>query len=229
MWYDVLMKKIDSNTVGSNTYDTIKKDIIFGDLQPGAKLKLEALKKRYEASVSTLRETLNRLASEGFVVAAEQRGFFVAPISKDDLMEIANMRVLLESSALKASIEQGDTEWEAEIVAAYHKLKMMEERMQSGDYSEKEVWKRYDWEFHQALISACESNTLKHLHSIIFDKYLRYQILTLGYRGKPACDEHKDMMEAALSRDTKKALGVLEQHVTHCLDSLVIDFSELLA
>ena len=153
------MKKTDSNTVGSNTYDTIKKDIIFGDLQPGAKLKLEALKKRYEASVSTLRETLNRLASEGFVVAAEQRGFFVAPISKDDLMEIADMRVLLESSALKASIEQGDTEWEAEVVAAYHKLKMMEERMQSGDHSEKEVWKRYDWEFHQALISACESNT----------------------------------------------------------------------
>ncbi|MDP6166947.1 MAG: GntR family transcriptional regulator [Gammaproteobacteria bacterium] len=219
------MKRLDSSTVGSNTYETIKKDILFGGLKPGEKLKLEALKQKYAASVSTLRETLNRLASEGFVVAAEQRGFFVSPISKKDLMEIADMRVLLESNALKASIEAGDTEWEANVVAAYHKLKMMEERLQAGDHSEIEVWKRYDWEFHHALIAACESSTLKLLHSIIFDKYLRYQVLTLGYRGKAACDEHKQMMEAALARDTGKAIAVLEQHVTKCLDSLVIEFA----
>ena len=50
-------------------------DIIFGQLVPGSKLKLEFIKSQYEASVSTLREALNRLASEGFVVAEEQRGF----------------------------------------------------------------------------------------------------------------------------------------------------------
>ena len=48
----------------------IKHDIIFGELDPGAKLKLDDLKQRYSASLSTLRETLNRLASEGFVETA---------------------------------------------------------------------------------------------------------------------------------------------------------------
>ena len=61
-----------------------------------SKLKLDGLRERYQASMSTLRETLNRLASEGFVLAEEQRGFFVAPVSKEDLSEVAELRILLE-------------------------------------------------------------------------------------------------------------------------------------
>ena len=54
------------NSVGSSTYQRLKNDIIFGVLEPGRKLKLNALRDQYEASLSTLRETLNRLSSEGF-------------------------------------------------------------------------------------------------------------------------------------------------------------------
>ena len=78
------------NVVGASTYQQIKRDIIFGGLEPGAKLKLDGLRERYHASMSTLRETLNRLASEGFVHARDQRGFFVTPVSREDLIEIAN-------------------------------------------------------------------------------------------------------------------------------------------
>ncbi len=201
------------NTVGSNTYDSLKHDIIFGQLEPGSKLKLGVLKDQYAASVSTLRETLNRLASEGFVLAEEQRGFFVSPVSKEDLIEIANMRILLEGHALKESIENGDAEWEGNLVAAYHKLSLMEEPMLSGDESQKETWKRYDWEFHQAMIQACNSKTLLSLHSIIFDKYLRYQMQVLTFRGSSAATEHKNMLDAALARDTQRAREILETHV----------------
>jgi len=61
-------------TVGSTAYEQIKKDIIYGVLAPTTKLKLDAMKAQYSVSISTLRETLSRLASEGFVVAEEQRG-----------------------------------------------------------------------------------------------------------------------------------------------------------
>lgn len=211
-------------TVGASTYERIKHDIIFGMLEPGAKLKLDALKVRYAASVSTLRETLNRLASEGFVDAAEQRGFFVKPVSAEDIKEIAELRVLLESSALKASFENGDTDWEGALVAAHHKLSRMEQKLLLGDASERELWKRYDWEFHKALIQACRSTNLLALHEIIFDKYLRYQMLVLTYRGQEAADEHRAMFEAALARDVPKAQSVLEAHVMkglrHTLDSM---------
>ncbi|MGI3185886.1 GntR family transcriptional regulator [Nioella aestuarii] len=205
------------STVGSTTYDAIKRDIIFGRLAPGSKLKLEPLKSRYAASVSTLRETLNRLASEGFVAAEEQRGFFVTPVSREDLIEIADLRVLLECSALKVSIDNGDADWEGNLVAAHHKLHLLERQMLSGDETNKEQWKRYDWEFHLAMIQACNSRNLLSLHATLFDKYLRYQMLVLTHRGEIAAQEHRAMFQAALARDADKAQSILETHIRNGL------------
>ena len=213
-------------TVGSSTYELIKHNIIFGHHQPGEKLKLDTLKQRYETSVSTLRETLNRLASDGFVMVEEQRGFFVAPVSKDDLMEIANLRILIEGHALKASIENGDTEWEGDIVAAHHKLNVIEERILSGDNSQKEIWKRYDKEFHQALIRASNSKNLLSLHAQIYEKYLRYQMLVLTFRGREAANEHKSMLRAALKRDITQTQKILKQHIHTGFKHAMSAFSE---
>ena len=214
-------------TVGSSTYERIKHDIIFGELAPGAKLKLDGLRDRYAASVSTLRETLNRLASEGFVQAAEQRGFFVRPVSAEDLTEIAELRILLECSALETSIACGDADWEGNLVAAHHKLHLIEQKMLDGDVTQKELWKRYDWEFHQALIQACNSQNLLSLHGTIFDKYLRYQMLVLTYRGADAVLEHKTMFDAALARDTAKAKAALETHIRLGLEHTLAAMAEL--
>ena len=83
---------IDSyKTVGENTYEMIKKDIIFGNLKPLKKLKLNELKINYKTSISTLREILSRLSGDGFVVYEEQKGFYVSPVSESDLKEIANL------------------------------------------------------------------------------------------------------------------------------------------
>ncbi len=206
------------NTVGSSTYQRIKRDIIIGSLAPASKLKLDTLRERYSASMSTLRETLSRLSSEGFVSAEEQRGFFVTAVSQEDLIEIANLRVLLECHAARLSIQNGDTDWEGNLVAAHHKLHLIEQRMLEGDSSLKEDWKRYDWEFHLAMIEACGSSNLLTLHSSLYDKYLRYQMLVLTYRGQEAVDEHQAMFEAALARQADEAANILQIHIEKGLE-----------
>ena len=208
-----MRQEIAEETVAESGYRQIRADIIFGRLAPGQKLKLENLKGAYETSVSTLREILNRLTSEGLVVAEGQRGFEVARVSVADLREIAALRLLLEEHALEQSFEQGDVEWEARLVSAHYKLARMEEVMASGDTSRAEDWKRYDWEFHQALISACGSRLLMETHSAVFDKYLRYQMVALSYRGGVAEQEHRQLLEAALQRDSKTAKKVLQRHI----------------
>ena len=65
------------DTAGEAAYRHIRHDIIFGGLAPSARLRLERLRETYQASVSTLREILNRLASERLVLAEGQRGFAV--------------------------------------------------------------------------------------------------------------------------------------------------------
>jgi len=199
--------------IGENAYRKIRADIVFGRLAPGRKLKLDQLKSNYGASVSTLREILNRLSSERLVVAEGQKGFEVAPVSIANLREIAALRQLLECRALEQSFRAGDMEWEARVVAAHHRLARMEARMAEGDRSHTEEWKRYDWQFHQALISACGSKMLIDTHAAVFDKYLRYQMIALSYRGDIAAQEHAFLLECALKRDAARACDVLMRHV----------------
>ena len=213
-----------NNTISSITYNLIKKDIIFGKLKPSSKLKLDGLKKIYNASLSTIRETLNRLASEGFVKAEEQRGFFVNSFTKEDLIEIANLRVLLECHAIKLSISNGNTDWEGNLVASHHKLHLLEKETQKDFNKNREEWKKYDWEFHLSLISNCNSINLINLHSIIYDKYIRYQMAVSEYRGKEAEEEHKIIFEAALKRDTKLASDTLEKHILKGLEHTLTIF-----
>ncbi|WP_370644915.1 GntR family transcriptional regulator [Microvirga sp. ACRRW] len=199
--------------IGESAYRKIRADIVFGRLAPGRKLKLEQLKSDYGASVSTLREILNRLSSERLVVAEGQKGFEVTPVSIANLREIAALRQLLECRAMEQSFRAGDMEWEGRVVAAHHRLARMEERMAKGDRSHTEEWKQYDWQFHQALISACGSRMLIDTHAAVFDKYLRYQMIALSYRGDIASEEHKLLLECALQRDSARACEVLSRHV----------------
>lgn len=199
--------------VGHDVYEAIRRDIIFGRLDAGSRLRLERMKAEYGASVSTIREALSRLTTEGLVEAEGQRGFSVAPMSDENLREIADLRILVECHALGLSVEAGDTEWEGVIVSAHHKLHRMEERMEAGDTSVRETWKQYDWEFHQALILACGSRALLEVHSTVFDKYLRYQMRRLTYRGATAASEHRALLSAALDRDVATAQSILRTHI----------------
>lgn len=207
-----------SASVGETAYRRIRGDIIFGKLAPGQKLRLEQLREAYGTSVSTLRELLNRLASEGLVEAEGQKGFMVAPVSARNLREIAAMRLLLERHALAQSFEAGDMEWEGRVVAAHHKLAQMERRMLERATPDPALWKRYDWEFHHALISACGSQVLLETHTAIYDKYLRYQMVAVIFRGEIAAREHQALLDCGLNRDTNGAAEILGRHIDGCVD-----------
>src|SRR3954463_14881136 len=206
-----------AEAVGDDGYRRIRSDVVFGRLRPGHKLRLEGLKDTYGVSVSTLREILNRLAAEGLVVAEGKRGFEVAPVSADNLKELAELRLLLELHAMQVSFANADVEWEGRVVSAHHKLASTDRLLEKG-LGELEKWKRYDGEFHQALISNCGSRTLIESHALVFDKYFRYQMVAFSYRGSEPAAQHKALLEAALKRDAATAAETLRGHVNNCVE-----------
>ncbi len=208
---------LQPDTAGETAYRRIRHDIIFGSLVPGTRLRLDRLRATYGASVSTLREILYRLSSEGLVLAEGQRGFEVAPVSQQNFREVAAMRDLLEGHALRQSFARGDVEWEGDVVAAHHKLARMEARMLAGDRTATVDWKRYDWEFHRALIAACGSAALMETHAQIFDQYLRYQIIAVIFRGQVAAAEHRELLDCALARRADRAVEILKGHIEACV------------
>ena len=207
-------------TVGELTYRRIRSDIVLGRLSPGRKLPLDRMRHDYGTSVSTLRELFNRLASEGLLVAEGSRGFQVPAVSASNLREIAAMRQLLECHGMKESFARGDIEWEGRVVAAHHMLATTEKKMAAGEPCTPETWRRYDWAFHLALISACGSEVLLETYASICDKYLRYQMIAAIFRGQIAADEHQVLLDCALARDWQLAQKTLKTHVQECVTQM---------
>lgn len=207
----------DAATVGDDGHRRIRTDILFGKLRPGQKLRLEALRELYGVSVSTLREVLSRLTSEGLVRAEGHRGFEVAPVSPEDLKELAELRLVLETHAMERSFARADMEWEGRVVSAHHKLAATERAMLSKKVNQQ-LWKHYDSEFHQALISNCGSRALMEAHAAVFDKYFRYLIIALSFRGEIVPRQHQQLLDCALKRDATRAKTVLTAHINECVD-----------
>ena len=208
-------------SVGEAAYRRIRTDILFGHLSPGQKLGLDRLRETYGAGISTLRELLNRLASEGLVTAEGARGFEVALVSAEEFRELAELRLLLEGYALEQSFAAGGLDWEAGVVAAHHKLAALERSLLAGDAADPQVWKRYDWEFHRALITACRSEVLLKAHAAAYDRYLRYQMVAVVFRGAIAVEEHQALLRCALARDSASARRVLANHLNGCVEHVV--------
>lgn len=200
-------------TVSDVVFRRVRQDIISGALPPGTKIKLEQAKDRYSISITSLREILSRLTTENLVIAEGQKGFEVSPASERELSELADLRIVLETHAITLAFGAGDLEWEGRIVEAHYKLAAAERRLLTGDASRTVEWVRYDWEFHQAIVSACNSVTLMTTLSSVFDRFLRYHMLAESFRGKAVVEDHKLLFDLALKRDIEGACAVVRRHI----------------
>jgi len=205
----------DSLPLSERAYRTLRAAIVRCDFAPGERLKLDALIAQYGFSSSPLREALNRLTSEGLVTSEGNRGFRVAPVSLDDLNDIANLRVVLEREAVEASIADGGDDWEARIVAAFYRLEREEQRIFDERMPLNEEWSQRHRDFHMALLSGGRSQRLVNMCASLFDQAERYRRLSAIYRkqARNKSSEHKQLMEAVLSRDPVLAAERLREHV----------------
>lgn len=208
-------------TLVEAAYNKLRRDIIEGVHAPGEKLRVEHLKDHYQVGAGTLREALLLLVTDALVVAQGQRGFRVAPISIADFEDITRTRVLLETEAIRQSIRRGDEAWEANVVAAFHRLTRAEEklRVQEGP---PEEWERRNRSFHEALIAACPSRWILDFQQILYQQSERYRRLSLFKRPIPrdVHAEHLAIYEAALQRDAERAGRILGEHVLRTLDAV---------
>ena len=213
--------ELEGDTIGETAYRRIRQHIVNGQLRPGSKLKLNLLRQNYGASVTTLREILNRLAVEELVTAEGQRGFRVADANVDELRDLADLRILLETHALRQSIAMGDLDWEASVVAAHYKLSDLEKLLMTGKTDAVGQWVALDWGFHFATISACNLPVLARTHASIFDRFARYHMLALDFRGKPVAEQHAELRDLVIGRKTEAAIDLLSRHIRSGVEHIV--------
>jgi len=208
-----------ARTLASQAQELLRADILSGRLAPGQRLRTKDLQQRYGLGLSPLRESLQRLSAEGMVVNDEQRGFAVAPVSVAELQDLTLARTALESIMLPMAIAQGDADWEAEIVAAFHRLSRTPLPVDTGAHADASLWEMRHRAFHHALVAGCGSPWLLRLHAQLVDQSERYRKIRIlhhqeqGALVRDVNAEHQALMDAVLRRDAAQASALMTRHL----------------
>lgn len=209
-----------ADTLSVRAAGLIERDILSGLWGPEARLGIHALSAHYGIGATPLREGMSRLVSRGLVTAVGQRGFRVASVSRADLEDITRVRTLIEAEALRRSIENGDDEWEAAIVARLHRLRQKllrdPETMREGAPEFDTLHKA----FHRSLIAACGSERLLALHDDLYLQAYRYRRVMMSRFEDPQwfTRVHQELADQVLSRDADAAVKLLSGHLASTLE-----------
>ncbi len=207
--------KSDIRTLASSAYAELRRDIVDLKLKPGEKLRLKEISARYGYGLAPLREALSRLASENLVASEDQRGFRVTSVSAQDLNDLTYVRRNIEVIALRAAIENGDDEWEANVVAAYHRLTLVQMRNQNDPALLTQEWQERHQAFHHATVAGCRSPRLLSMRDLLFDQADRYRRLASSQLDIPRdiAGEHQAIYEATIARNADRACQLIAEHI----------------
>lgn len=205
-------------------YERLRADLLANRFAPGEKLKIDDLCERFSVGSSAVREALSRLASEGFVVSEPQRGFRVAPLSLEALRDLTDVRCKIEGLCLRGAIEKGDVEWQANVVAALHRLSHTPAWSdQLGRPCTAEFSKAHA-QFHETLAAGCGSPWLMHLRQLLFLQSERYRWFSTAVASEKRDleKEHRQIAEAVLARDADKAVRLMDDHLRKTADIILV-------
>ncbi|GIL39123.1 GntR family transcriptional regulator [Roseiterribacter gracilis] len=191
--------------------ERIRVDILGGRYHPGQWLKQAELESHYEASRADVRNALSLLVERGLVDHAVNQGFRISDRSNDDMREIIEMIVALETAAAPMIVARAT---DADIAA----LRAIAERFETLTRSGGEVELRLtNFDFHDALNAisgnrrlAATVRTLRECSSVRpFSRYRSFDGLQASSR------EHFDLLAALAARDAERLAALLRGHTSH--------------
>jgi len=186
--------------------EKLRLSIIDGGLKPGTRIHQHALANELGVSHVPLREAVQKLEGEGFVSIHPRRGAFVVPLSRDDVREIYDLRLDLETKILSLSIPN--------LTSA--DMKIIQERCHDADTKAETVsYGELNKKFHLALYAGAKRPRLLSMIEGLWDNAARYSMLlrhvTPTYQKYHL--DHWDLAEATMQKDSDKACIILAKHI----------------
>jgi GntR family transcriptional regulator, carbon starvation induced regulator len=212
----------DGGTLAQAAFRALRSDIIRGVRPPAERLRIEKLKTIYDIGPTPLREALQMLVAEELVLTEGNRGFTVAPLDFDEFADLNVARTAIELAALRLSLQNGDNEWEAGVVAAGYLMKKHDAALTLGKAGVPEEWERANAAFHTAIVAACGSKWLLKSRAGLYDQCARYRLASVYQRigRRDLSAEHAAIAEAALARDVELACALTEEHFERTASAL---------
>jgi GntR family transcriptional regulator, carbon starvation induced regulator len=209
---EITTSPASARSLTSQAFERLRSDILLGELRPEERLRIQNLSERYSVGATAIREALSRLVTDGLVESEDQRGFCVAPVSRDELQDLTATRISVEQLALRGAVAHGNVDWESNLLSAFHRLSRAPLPLNA---EAAEQWSQVHRQFHEALIAGCGSAWTLRLCRLLYDKSERYRNIAdraTQPKDRDTVVEHRDLMDAAMSRNADKACELLSEH-----------------
>jgi DNA-binding GntR family transcriptional regulator len=204
-------------TIQESVADYIRARIMAREYRPGERLVQDELAEQLGVSRTPIREALQKLASEGYVVLSPHRGASVADFSLEELEEIYSVRIGLESYAAYLAAQRITEEELGELEAHLRKMDRVNER---GDVKQLI---RLNRGFHVAIYAAARQPRLYDLIINYLDLAERYRRIfhSLTNRAEHTVDEHQELFDALRCHDAELATRLTREHLEQTASALV--------
>jgi DNA-binding GntR family transcriptional regulator len=194
---------------GSSIYERLRDDIIHGRVKPNERLKVAELAGRMGTSTNPVREALQQLRGEGFVIMAPNRGARVRPIDEDFVRDIYEIEVLIEPAL---------TRWFVGIVTKgeIEELERIQADIEALNFADEMKHSNLDLRFHRLMYD-------RHYNRHAVDLWARHrQILwaigrhlpTSLSRQSTVLDDHRELIACIKAQDAEGAAQVIARHVS---------------
>ena len=189
-------------------YERIRDEIISARLLPNERLKVGDLAARYGTSTNPIREALQQLRGEGFVVIEPNRGARVRPIDETFVRDIIEIEVLIEPAL---------TKWFVSIVddADIERLEAVQAEIEALNFADLAKHGALDTRFHQIIYDRHYNRHAAELwwkHREILRAISRRFPTSLSRR-VAVIREHRELIERLKAQDAEGAAAVVARHV----------------
>ena len=216
------MQKVINRSLVDQIYSALRDKIIEVSMEPGTKIDVQQLVEEFDVSETPVRVALAKLTHEGLVKLLPRRGYFVIKLTKKDLKEIYDLRILLESYAIDTAIEKMDPTKLKKIYRDFERLR----ETNNSKRREKESLK-IDEGFHLEIVRNCDNKRAQELFYRIYDFARISQ--KMHKRIDQDIDEHTAVIKALLDKKKEEARRLLVQHLENAREATLEVLDESLS
>lgn len=182
--------------------------ILTSKIRPGERLNESQLGRELSVSRAPIREALQQLCERGLVVNHPRRGMFVVSLNDEEVQKINNLRVLLESQALRLARESRDE-------AGLKTLRAIMDRMDRKPLGPATEQSQMDLEFHKAIWNMSGNEYLVRILTSLTAPLFAHALLTKtrAEKARMVLDSHRPLYSFVRGESGERAEQVIEAHL----------------
>ncbi len=212
------MKEHRNISIADQIFDQLERDILSGKYKRGEILSELRLSKEMNVSRTPIREALLRLEQEN-ILKESGRGMMVIGISKEDMMDMYDVRLHLEGEAARRAAGRITDDELAELLELTELQRYYINKQGNGS---SEHTRNLDSQFHELLYRVCGSAAYADVLSRLHKKMTKYRMASISKQSRAlqSNDEHMEIYKALAAHDPDAAEKAVLAHVRSAMNRM---------